>query len=179
MLVSRVAPARLGDRLGALRDRFFVGRAAELALFQAALQDRNLALLFVHGPAGVGNSVLLREFGRQATRARATVVALAGRDLEPSPAGLQKALRGVLELQPNAEPTEALAGEHQRPVLLLDTYEQLTPLDTWLRQVFLPSLPDPRPGGPGRTKPTLASLARRRRLERAHARHPPAQSRAE
>src|SRR5262245_42151366 len=113
---------RLGVRLGALRDRYFVGRAAELALFGQALEgervDRPIALLFVHGPGGVGKSVLLRELGRRADAAGATVVALDGRDLEPSPAGFVGALRAALGLAHGESPLEALAAQAARPVLL-------------------------------------------------------------
>jgi hypothetical protein len=57
------APERLAQRLGALRDRYFVGRAAELDLFKAALasDERPFAVLYVFGPGGVGKTVLLRE----------------------------------------------------------------------------------------------------------------------
>ena len=84
----------LAERLGALRTKYFVGRAAELEVFRSALRggERRPALLYVHGPGGVGKSMLLREFGRVATAAGASVVPLDGRDLEPSPAGF---LRGL------------------------------------------------------------------------------------
>jgi hypothetical protein len=84
---------RLAERLGALRARYFVGRAAELELFRSALLGGAppLALLHVYGPGGVGKTVLLREFARTAAAAGARAAALDGRDLEPSPAGF---LRG-------------------------------------------------------------------------------------
>ncbi|MCB0234614.1 MAG: ATP-binding protein, partial [Anaerolineae bacterium] len=39
-------------------------------------------------------------------------------------------------------PAEALASQATRSVLLVDTYELLSPLDDWLRDVFLPQLPE-------------------------------------
>src|SRR5689334_5406909 len=140
-----VASRRWGERLSALRDRYFVGRSTELELFRGCLDqdgaERPLALLFVHGPGGVGKSVLLREFARLAGARGASVVALDGRDLEPSPAGFLSALRGALELPPDASPLAALA-DADRSVLLVDTYEQLRPLDGWLREQLLPELPE-------------------------------------
>jgi AAA ATPase domain len=142
----KVAAVRLGDRLGALRDKYFVGRTAELDLFRSALQhdpvDRPVALFFLHGPGGVGKSVLLRQFGRSASNAGATVVTLDGRDFEPSPAGFLGALRAALQLDGTASPLDVLADPSLQPVLLIDTCEVLAPLDTWLRELFLPQLPD-------------------------------------
>ena len=37
---------------------------------------------------------------------------------------------------------ESLGELSERVVLALDTYERLRLLDTWLRQVFIPALPD-------------------------------------
>src|SRR5579859_6343722 len=139
------ASLRLADRLAVLRDRYFVGRAAELDRFRSALQqdagERPVAVLFVYGPGGVGKSVLLRQFGRVALATGATVIRLDGRDLEPSPPGFLRALRQALQLHAAAAPLEALTHQHH-PVLLIDTYEALRPLDTWLRELFLPQLPD-------------------------------------
>src|SRR5215470_10311472 len=84
----------LADRLGALRHKYFVGRATELELFRAALlgYERPFALLYIHGPGGVGKTLLVRELARLSSQAGATVVTLDGRDLELSPTGF---LRGL------------------------------------------------------------------------------------
>ena len=135
----------LADRLEALRDRYFVGRGAELEVFRSVLEgeaaERTVALFFVHGPGGVGKSVLLRQFARLTRAAGATPIALDVRDLEPSPTGFLNGLRAALSIDATASPFEALARQ-QQPVLLIDTYELLAPLDTWLRELFLPQLPD-------------------------------------
>ena len=72
------------------------------------------------------------------------VVALDGREMAPSPAGFLGALRLALG-QPPGRP-DAPAGIEglvwpRRPLLLIDTYEALAPLDPWLRDVLLPRLP--------------------------------------
>ena len=48
----------------------------------------------------------------------------------------------MLGLQPNDSPTQALMSNKQRAVLLVDTYELLCPLENWLREEFLPELPE-------------------------------------
>jgi hypothetical protein len=133
---------RLADRLAVARRRRFVGRAAELALFASALADPEppSVLLHVHGPGGVGKTVLLGEFDRLAAEAGVPAVRLDGRDLDPSPPGFLAALGRALGEPPDGSPLEALA-RRPRGVLLVDTYETLAPLDAWLRETLLPELP--------------------------------------
>jgi AAA ATPase domain len=133
---------RLADRLAAARRRRFVGREAELALFAAALADPEppFALLYVHGPGGVGKTLLLSEFARLADDAGVPAVRLDGRDLDPSPPGFLAALGRALDEPPDTSPLEALT-RRPRGVLMVDTYETLGPLDAWLREALLPELP--------------------------------------
>jgi hypothetical protein len=134
---------RLGDRLAVARQRRFVGRAEELALFASVLAEDEppFAVLHVHGPGGVGKTVLLGEFARLAEAAKVPVLRLDGRDLDPSPAGVLAALGRALDEPPDSSPLEALV-RRPRGVLLVDTYESVAPLDTWMREVLLPELPD-------------------------------------
>ncbi len=50
---------RLADRLESARRRNFVGRDAELELFRQALRDPDspFAVLYIHGPGGIGKSI--------------------------------------------------------------------------------------------------------------------------
>jgi hypothetical protein len=132
----------LASRLATLRDRAFVGRDAELALLEHALcgDERPFALLYVYGPGGIGKSVLLREFARVAEAAGGTVAMLDARDIDLSPPGFLHALGRALDLDDGASPIEMIQRQ-DRPVLVIDTYELLTPLDAWLRDDLLPQLP--------------------------------------
>ncbi len=136
--------SRLADRLSAARRRSFIGRAAEQALFQSALgaQELPFNVLMVHGPGGVGKTSLLGQFSRLAGQAGAAVANLDARNFEPTPEAFQASLAVALGADPAQPPAEALAQRAGRSVLLVDTYELLAPLDDWLRDVFLPQLPE-------------------------------------
>ncbi|UOX89243.1 ATP-binding protein [Amycolatopsis sp. FBCC-B4732] len=108
----------LGRTVRELQRRAFTGRDEEVALFRDALGAPGV--LFVHGVGGVGKSALLDVFadvaaekGFEPVRVDARHLAL-GRAALPAPAG---------------------------DVLLIDTYELLEPVDDWVREQYLPSLP--------------------------------------
>jgi len=135
-------PNRVADRVGQLRRALFVGRAPEVAVFEEALEKAiaPFGLLAVTGPGGVGKSTLLREFAAMAAREDRKVVRLDARDLEPLPTAFLSAVGAALELENEDEIWARLNEPTPRLVLLIDTYELLTPLDSWLREKFLPSL---------------------------------------
>ncbi|MEP7356353.1 MAG: AAA family ATPase [Anaerolineales bacterium] len=135
---------RLADRLIAARRRRFVGRSEELARFQSALVADELPfqLLYVYGPGGVGKTTLLSEFGHVAEAAGLAVLRLDGRSLEPVPAAFTAALRAALDLPPDASVPDVLAARPGRSLIVIDGYDHLAPLDDWLRDTFLPQLPD-------------------------------------
>ena len=85
---------------GARRGRF-VGRAAELELFRAALKaaEPPYVALYIHGPGGIGKTTLLREYARIAATCGRPVIALDGREIDPTPAGFLLALSQSLELK--------------------------------------------------------------------------------
>lgn len=136
--------SRLADRLQTARRRRFIGRAVELALFEAALAaaEPPFFLLYVHGPGGVGKTALLTQYARLAEQAGALPLVIDARNLEPTPEAFLAGLRVALNIEPSQSPFEAIDGWLDRHVLLIDTYELLAPLDGWLRDVFLPQLPE-------------------------------------
>ena len=137
-------PSRLADRLAAARRQRFVGRSEEMALFASLLPaDSPVALLHVYGPGGVGKTTLLRAFAWHCAEQGIPTATLDARDIEPAPDALRAALNHALApLAPlAAAPQLAPEASDARQVVFLDTYETLAPLDDWLRDALLPSLP--------------------------------------
>ena len=123
--------ARLGDVVEDVRWQGFVGRAVELASFDDALTGRSARrVLFVHGPGGVGKTTLLLHLRSRAQRAGRSAVYLDGREVDPSPEGFVHAVQAA-----------GTGTDSDAPVLLVDGYEQLGPIDGWLRRDLVPSLP--------------------------------------
>jgi hypothetical protein len=124
-LSSRTLAARVADR-----DRLrFVGREPELAFLERCLDDPPAAsVVLIHGPGGIGKSMLLRELARRATERGYEQFFVEGRDLPPMPDALEAVLSG--------------ARRCEQPLVLIDTYERMTALDGYLRRGLLPSLPE-------------------------------------
>jgi hypothetical protein len=118
-----------------------VGREVELELVRGALEapEPPFALMFVHGPGGVGKSALLRAIADLSREGGATVALLDLRAIEPSPPAFCGALAGLLGLAED-EVREGRLGAG-RCVVLLDTYEVAGALDPWLREEFVPAVP--------------------------------------
>jgi hypothetical protein len=137
-------PARLADRLASARRRRFVGRSGEIQIFQTALQaaEPPFQVLYLFGPGGVGKTTLVRELVSITQQSGADALYLDARNVEPSPFSFLAALSGALGLAPSDAPSSALAARKERTVLLIDTYELLCPLENWLRDEFLPELPE-------------------------------------
>jgi len=121
-----------------------VGREREIgALLAAATADEPPFLVaFVHGPGGIGKSHLVRRL-LDALPAPVRGLYLDGRDVEPTPRGLRRALGQALGSTATDPDVGALARAlAARPtVLVIDTYEGLGLLDAWLRTQFLPAMP--------------------------------------
>jgi len=120
----------LADRLEDRERARFTGRAGEVAFLDRCLDsdDPPASVVHVCGPGGVGKSTLLREIARHARDRDIRVVAVDGRELGPAPG----ALEAMLRKEENAE----------RLLVLLDSYERMTALDSYIRQELLPELPD-------------------------------------
>jgi hypothetical protein len=125
-LPRRTLATRLEDR-----DRArFTGRVAEITFLDRCLDssDPPASVVHIFGPGGIGKSTLLREVARHARDRGISVVSIDGRELGPAPGALEQALRK--------------AAEHDRVLVLLDSYERMTALDSQLRLELLPGLPD-------------------------------------
>ena len=121
----------LATIVDAARTRAFVGRAAELKCFDAALAGRApYRVLFVHGAGGLGKSALVHQFRVRAEAAGRRVVRVDGEDVDGSREGLQTAVSPV---------RTPISGAG--PVLLVDGYERLAAMDGWVRDELVASLP--------------------------------------
>lgn len=112
------------------RDRAqFVGRAAELEFFDAVLAGHsNVSVVYLSGPGGIGKSALLREVTRRARELGYSVAWLEGRDLPPFPEVVSAALSDVVDAE--------------RPLIVIDTFELVSSLEGYLRDVVVPGLPE-------------------------------------
>ncbi|UQU64494.1 hypothetical protein COUCH_37025 [Couchioplanes caeruleus] len=120
---------RLEQYLRSARNRAFVGRAAEMAAFRAALAGGEVfTVLYLHGAGGTGKTTLLRRYAVEAERANRQVVRVDGYEPGDMAAGLLTAV----------PPTPAGSAG---PVLLVDGFDRWQPLEAWLRDEFLPGLP--------------------------------------
>jgi len=134
----------LADRLMEARHTRFVGRSGELSLFESALRAEILPFYILHifGPGGVGKTTLLQEFALLSERNGARSIYMDARNIDLSPGAFIESLGLLLGKQNGASIPDLLDTSSQRTVILIDTYEVLTPLDSWLRTNFLPQLPD-------------------------------------
>lgn len=135
---------RLVERLNAVRHRYFVGRKQECDLFQAALTATELpfSILYVFGLGGVGKTTLLWQFAQICRSTQIPVIYLDGRVVEPSSQSFLKTLQSIIQVSSTELLMQSFAAQPRRRVLLIDSYEQLAPLEDWLRKEFLPQLPE-------------------------------------
>lgn len=121
--------ATIGDQLRRRDRELFVGREIELSLFERLLA-LELPQRVVHlvGPGGIGKSALLREVSRRANDRGIGTVWIDGRDVPPFPSEVDVALGEMTCLG--------------RSLIVVDSYELVRSLDSYLRERVLPDLPD-------------------------------------
>ena len=158
MLGVHMAGETIGDRLERARERTFVGRVAEQELWAAALARPmpDFAVLWLHGPGGVGKTSLLARLARIARESGVVPISLDARELVATPDSLHALLRRELGLGPSGD-VNARLRDGVRRAILIDTAELFGPLEDWLRTQFVPSLPSDCPVAiAGRNAPAAA-----------------------
>ncbi|HUA15619.1 MAG TPA: winged helix-turn-helix domain-containing protein [Verrucomicrobiae bacterium] len=122
-----------------------VGRGSELERLEAfALGDEPL-VMHIQGIPGIGKTNLLNALSASIGGKGVFVVRIDARWCEPSPAALCRAICKEIGASESEDPTvvaSRLSDRAKRTLLVLDSYESFRLIDSWLRQVFLPSLGD-------------------------------------
>jgi class 3 adenylate cyclase len=140
-------PRRIADRLSRAAVVSFFGRREELSLLHEAIESPELpfVIAFIYGSGGIGKSSLLHAVLRSFSPEIGSIF-MDCREIEPTPKGLLAAVGAKLGM-PEREPDLQAVVSHldetrRRTVLVLDAYETFGLMDTWLRQVFVPALPE-------------------------------------
>ena len=132
----------LASELARRRRSLFVGRESEKAAWADILAEAvpRFHLLYVHGPGGCGKTALLRCFRDLAEGAGLRAAFLGGADIVPEPERFAAAVQARFA---EGAAARGRADTEPRRLLLIDAYERLRPnLDEWLREAFLPQLPE-------------------------------------
>lgn len=141
-------PSRIADRLASARreeSRIMVGRAADIAEFARLIAEPIFPyfVLFVTGPGGVGKTTLLGAFAERCSAAGVRVSRISGDEFDPSPASFLDAIAKSLHLNDSAPETVLASLESEgRLVLFVDNFEAVSALDGYLRDSFIPNLPE-------------------------------------
>ena len=132
---------KLSDRLNKASSQLFVGRKEQLALFRKMLagEIKDVSILSIFGPGGIGKTSLLFEYQRICKEHKTTYTYLDARSIAPEPGAFLEALSDYLGITTGESPVELL-GYEGKHVLMLDTFEWFSPLEQWLFSDFFANL---------------------------------------
>jgi DNA-binding winged helix-turn-helix (wHTH) protein len=143
--VPQDALASIGDRLSARASRRFVGRENELALLREAISpgQPGTPLFFVHGPGGIGKTILMEQLRAEAAANGIVFVRIDATGVSPEPHATLASLSTALGLNEPAGTIEELVTgfSKHRSVLVVDSFEHLESMSRWVRDTLLPALP--------------------------------------
>lgn len=131
---------RVADRLADAAASALVGRDAESEQLTAWIDDpHGPSVVFVHGPAGIGKSWLVR-----GALPASTTVFIDAREVEPTPATVLAhlcALLGCTDRPTTPDTVATSIGGAAIDALVIDSYERFGVVDGWLRNTLLPAMP--------------------------------------
>jgi len=132
-----------GDILSERALAHFAGREREVDTLVGLFEKGGPLVVHVHGVAGIGKSSLLEAFARRTRAQGIRLVRIDCRNVEPTARGLLTELSDALgeSLSSVEDVAQRVASFGEAVAIVLDTYEMFVLLDTWIRQVFVPSLP--------------------------------------
>ena len=122
---------------------WLVGRDRQLDELTEALSDERCRVVAVGGLGGIGKSALVTSFCTRARGVGVSVVRINGREIEPTKAGVLRALAaaaGTDDATGGGVATR-FGGLAERVVLVVENYECLRLADRFVRDEFGPMLP--------------------------------------
>jgi hypothetical protein len=122
----------------------FVGRTDEMASLLQCMEDEFPLVVHIHGIGGVGKSALMQAFSLQAQGKGASVIILDSPLMEPTERGFLDELGNAIgaDAPTIEEVVNRLENFGARVFIVIETYEVFRLMDTWLRQIFVPALPE-------------------------------------
>ncbi len=137
-------PRRMKDLLAKRAQENFVGRTEEMESLLQCLEGECPLVVHIHGIGGVGKSALVHAFSIQAQEQGASVVILDSPLIEPTERGFLLELGNAIGVDTPTieEVVNGLERLGDRIFLVIETYEVFRLMDTWLRQIFVPALPE-------------------------------------
>ena len=137
-------PRRMKDLLAKRAQENFIGRTEEMASLLQCLEGECPLVVHIHGIGGVGKSALVQAFSVRAQEQGSTVVILDSPLMEPTERGFLDELGNAIgsDTPTIEEVVNRLESFGARVFLVIETYEVFRLMDTWLRQVFVPALPE-------------------------------------
>ena len=136
----------ISDRLAQASKISFVGRKAEFDLLLDSLESEELPfqVAYIHGMGGIGKTHLVKALINTLNK-EIQLILLDCRNIEPTPKGYLTAFcnESGFSAEEDNELSSAIKNindKNLRTLIVLDTYETFGLMDTWLRQMFIPSL---------------------------------------
>ena len=135
--------AQLKDLLDRRLAVDFVGRSEELGILLQTLDQDGPLVVYLHGIAGVGKSTLLEVFtGAHGRGSNRNPARLPGHRTHRSRLALRTCPCDRCSGKVAGSVAARLVKSGTRVIVALDTYEAFRLMDSWLRQIFVPLLPD-------------------------------------